>query len=120
MSRNLVVALSGGIGGAKLALGLSRVLAADNLIVVAQFSQFAFREPPLRVFQYRLCRGRAEPHAAEFPHGERAVKRPYAPSRFYFCLGFCICTHKPQILDCRAARPVTRGSLYKIRARFVA
>ena len=35
MSRDLVVALSGGIGGAKLALGLSRVLPADNLLVVA-------------------------------------------------------------------------------------
>jgi LPPG:FO 2-phospho-L-lactate transferase len=35
MSRDLVVALSGGIGGAKLALGLSRVVAGDNLLVVA-------------------------------------------------------------------------------------
>jgi LPPG:FO 2-phospho-L-lactate transferase len=35
MSRDLVVALSGGIGGAKLALGLSRVLPAANLLVVA-------------------------------------------------------------------------------------
>jgi LPPG:FO 2-phospho-L-lactate transferase len=35
MSRDLVVALSGGIGGAKLALGLSRILPADNLMVVA-------------------------------------------------------------------------------------
>ena len=35
MIRDLVVALSGGIGGAKLALGLSRVLPADNLVVVA-------------------------------------------------------------------------------------
>jgi LPPG:FO 2-phospho-L-lactate transferase len=35
MSRDLVVALSGGIGGAKLALGLSRILKPDNLIVVA-------------------------------------------------------------------------------------
>jgi LPPG:FO 2-phospho-L-lactate transferase len=35
MSRELVVALSGGIGGAKLALGLSRILPADNLLVVA-------------------------------------------------------------------------------------
>jgi LPPG:FO 2-phospho-L-lactate transferase len=35
MSRNLVVALSGGIGGAKLALGLSRIVEPDNLIVVA-------------------------------------------------------------------------------------
>jgi LPPG:FO 2-phospho-L-lactate transferase len=35
MSRNLVVALSGGIGGAKLALGLSRIAPADNLLVVA-------------------------------------------------------------------------------------
>ncbi len=32
---SLVVALSGGIGGAKLALGLSRVLEADELLVVA-------------------------------------------------------------------------------------
>src|SRR4029077_11895398 len=35
MSRDLVVALSGGIGGAKLALGLSRVVPADDLLVVA-------------------------------------------------------------------------------------
>jgi LPPG:FO 2-phospho-L-lactate transferase len=35
MSRDLVVALSGGIGGAKLALGLSRIVAPDNLIIVA-------------------------------------------------------------------------------------
>lgn len=35
MSRDLVVALSGGIGGAKLALGLSHVVAAENLLVVA-------------------------------------------------------------------------------------
>ena len=35
MSRDLVVALSGGIGGAKLALGLSRIVAAHDLLVVA-------------------------------------------------------------------------------------
>ncbi len=35
MSNSLVVALSGGVGGAKLALGLSRVLPADELLVVA-------------------------------------------------------------------------------------
>src|ERR1700750_1658465 len=35
MSRGLVVALSGGVGGAKLALGLSRALPADELLVVA-------------------------------------------------------------------------------------
>jgi len=35
MSRKLVVALSGGVGGAKLALGLSHVLPADELLVVA-------------------------------------------------------------------------------------
>src|SRR5271156_4433427 len=35
MSRDLVVALSGGIGGAKLALGLSLIVPADNLLVVA-------------------------------------------------------------------------------------
>ena len=35
MNRDIVVALSGGIGGAKLALGLSRILPADNLLVVA-------------------------------------------------------------------------------------
>jgi LPPG:FO 2-phospho-L-lactate transferase len=33
--RSLVVALSGGIGGAKLALGLSRVMPAGDLVVVA-------------------------------------------------------------------------------------
>jgi LPPG:FO 2-phospho-L-lactate transferase len=35
MSEDLVVALSGGIGGAKLALGLSRVVAPENLNIVA-------------------------------------------------------------------------------------
>ena len=35
MSRDLVVALSGGVGGAKLALGLSRVLEPGRLMVVA-------------------------------------------------------------------------------------
>jgi LPPG:FO 2-phospho-L-lactate transferase len=33
--RSLVVALSGGIGGAKLVLGLSRVIPADDLVVIA-------------------------------------------------------------------------------------
>jgi LPPG:FO 2-phospho-L-lactate transferase len=35
MSGGLVVALSGGVGGAKLALGLSRVLTPDDLMIVA-------------------------------------------------------------------------------------
>src|SRR5476649_872308 len=35
MSKRLVVALSGGVGGAKLALGLSLVVPADELLVVA-------------------------------------------------------------------------------------
>jgi LPPG:FO 2-phospho-L-lactate transferase len=35
MSRGPIVALSGGVGGAKLALGLSRVLPADELLVIA-------------------------------------------------------------------------------------
>jgi LPPG:FO 2-phospho-L-lactate transferase len=35
MSRDLVIALSGGIGGAKLALGLSRIVPAGDLLVVA-------------------------------------------------------------------------------------
>src|SRR6202142_3643284 len=35
MSKRLVLALSGGVGGAKLALGLSRILPPDELLVVA-------------------------------------------------------------------------------------
>src|SRR5579864_987547 len=35
MNGDLVVALSGGIGGAKLALGLSRIVPAENLLIVA-------------------------------------------------------------------------------------
>src|SRR3954466_13180231 len=35
MSKRLVVALSGGVGGAKLALGLSHVLPPEELLVVA-------------------------------------------------------------------------------------
>jgi LPPG:FO 2-phospho-L-lactate transferase len=35
VSNGLVVALSGGIGGAKLALGLSRVLPAEELLIIA-------------------------------------------------------------------------------------
>ena len=34
-NRNLVVALSGGIGGAKLVLGLSRIVSGDDLLVIA-------------------------------------------------------------------------------------
>ena len=34
-AHGLVVALSGGIGGAKLALGLSRILPAEELMIVA-------------------------------------------------------------------------------------
>jgi len=35
VSKGLVVALSGGVGGAKLTLGLSRILPADDLLIVA-------------------------------------------------------------------------------------
>ena len=35
MSSGRVLALSGGVGGAKLALGLSRVLPAEDLLLVA-------------------------------------------------------------------------------------
>src|SRR6201985_2443141 len=35
MSKRLVVALSGGVGGAKLALGLSRILPGSELLIVA-------------------------------------------------------------------------------------
>jgi len=35
MTGGLVVALSGGIGGAKLVLGLSRILPPDELLVIA-------------------------------------------------------------------------------------
>src|ERR1700688_3581748 len=35
MSKRFVVALSGGVGGAKLALGLSRIMPANELLVVA-------------------------------------------------------------------------------------
>ncbi len=35
MTRDLVVALSGGIGGAKLALGLSRIIKPEDLLIVA-------------------------------------------------------------------------------------
>ncbi|HTU53137.1 MAG TPA: 2-phospho-L-lactate transferase [Acetobacteraceae bacterium] len=35
MTRDLVLALSGGIGGAKLALGLARILPAQDLLVIA-------------------------------------------------------------------------------------
>ena len=35
MTRDLVLALSGGVGGAKLALGLYHAVAPENLLVVA-------------------------------------------------------------------------------------
>ncbi|MCC6717306.1 MAG: 2-phospho-L-lactate transferase [Acetobacteraceae bacterium] len=35
MTKNLVLALSGGVGGAKLALGLSHIVAPENLLIVA-------------------------------------------------------------------------------------
>jgi LPPG:FO 2-phospho-L-lactate transferase len=50
MSRKLVVALSGGVGGAKLALGLSRILPAGELLVIANtgddFEHLGLNIPP--------------------------------------------------------------------------
>jgi LPPG:FO 2-phospho-L-lactate transferase len=59
-SRNLVVALCGGIGGAKLALGLSRVVAGADLIVVANtgddFEHFGLAiSPDLDTVMYTLA-----------------------------------------------------------------
>jgi LPPG:FO 2-phospho-L-lactate transferase len=61
MSRDLVVALSGGIGGAKLALGLSRILPPDNLLVVANvgddFEHFGLHiSPDSDTLMYTLAR----------------------------------------------------------------
>jgi LPPG:FO 2-phospho-L-lactate transferase len=59
-NRNLVVALCGGIGGAKLALGLSRVVAGADLIVVANtgddFEHFGLAiSPDLDTIMYTLA-----------------------------------------------------------------
>ena len=60
MSRDLVVALSGGIGGAKLALGLSRVLGSGELVVVANtgddFEHLGFAiSPDIDTLTYTLA-----------------------------------------------------------------
>jgi LPPG:FO 2-phospho-L-lactate transferase len=60
MTRDLVVALSGGIGGAKLALGLSRVLPPENLTVVANtgddFEHLGLRiSPDIDTLMYTLA-----------------------------------------------------------------
>jgi len=60
VTRNLVVALSGGIGGAKLALGLSRILPADDLLVVVNtgddFEHLGFSiSPDLDTVMYTLA-----------------------------------------------------------------
>jgi len=60
VSRDLVVALSGGIGGAKLALGLSRILPAENLLVVANtgddFEHLGFSiSPDIDTLTYTLA-----------------------------------------------------------------
>jgi LPPG:FO 2-phospho-L-lactate transferase len=59
-NRNLVVALCGGIGGAKLALGLSRVVAGADLMVVANtgddFEHFGLAiSPDLDTVMYTLA-----------------------------------------------------------------
>jgi LPPG:FO 2-phospho-L-lactate transferase len=59
-NRNLVVALCGGIGGAKLALGLSRVVAGADLMVVANtgddFEHFGLAiSPDLDTIMYTLA-----------------------------------------------------------------
>ena len=60
MSRDLVLALSGGIGGAKLALGLARILAPENLLIVANtgddFEHFALAiSPDIDTLTYTLA-----------------------------------------------------------------
>ena len=62
-----VVALSGGVGGAKLALGLSRVLPADELLVVANtgddFEHLGLHiSPDIDTLMYTLA-GLANPEA---------------------------------------------------------
>ena len=69
-----VVALSGGIGGAKLALGLSRILAAGNLVVVANtgddFEHLGLHiSPDLDTLMYTLS-GLANPDAGWGRAGE--------------------------------------------------
>jgi LPPG:FO 2-phospho-L-lactate transferase len=67
MSKRLVVALSGGVGGAKLALGLSRILPANELLVVANtgddFEHLGLSISPadLRSRGYRQSRDRLGP-----------------------------------------------------------
>jgi LPPG:FO 2-phospho-L-lactate transferase len=58
--KNLVVALSGGIGGAKLVLGLSRVMPAADLVVIANtgddFEHLGFSiSPDLDTIMYALA-----------------------------------------------------------------
>jgi LPPG:FO 2-phospho-L-lactate transferase len=60
MSGGLVVALSGGVGGAKLALGLSQVLPADELTIVANtgddFEHLGLRiSPDIDTLTYTLA-----------------------------------------------------------------
>lgn len=57
--RDLVLALSGGVGGAKLALGLSKLVPSDKLIVVANtgddFEHFGlYISPDIDTLLYRL------------------------------------------------------------------
>ena len=83
MSKRLVVALSGGVGGAKLALGLSRVLPADELLVVANtgddFEHLGLSiSPDIDTLTYALAgiehrRQRLRWHAAQDP---RVINRP--------------------------------------------
>jgi LPPG:FO 2-phospho-L-lactate transferase len=61
MNRDLVVALSGGIGGAKLALGLSRIVPAENLLIVANvgddFEHLGLHvSPDADTLMYKLAR----------------------------------------------------------------
>jgi LPPG:FO 2-phospho-L-lactate transferase len=60
VTQGLVVALSGGVGGAKLALGLARVLPADELLIVANtgddFSHLGLAvSPDLDTLMYALA-----------------------------------------------------------------
>jgi LPPG:FO 2-phospho-L-lactate transferase len=60
MEKDLVIALSGGVGGAKLALGLSRVVPRDRLMIVANtgddFEHLGFAiSPDLDTLMYTLA-----------------------------------------------------------------
>src|SRR5215471_2824127 len=132
MSRDLVVAVSGGIGGAKLALGLSRIVPGDNLLIVANvgddFEHLGLHvSPDVDTLMYTLAGldntklgwGRRDEtwrfmSSAQFGSGGARVSLPSPPTSAADSASVPVCCRQQMILCAPDCERMRAGSISRI------